>query len=149
MIDLSELHSQNHNITEVSNVYRYLMRNRSLCDTEIANKLLFDYVQQVGEHLELVDRSVAKRLLAAHDPRTQNLAREFTSESGFLKKLIFEYLRQWSRKRSRQLLIKDHDTFVRDTEEMFDLVLDRIQRETEHLYPLWRKLDETKIDTAA
>jgi hypothetical protein len=148
MNDLSELHSQNHSITEVSNVYRYLVRNRSLCDTEIAGRLLFDYVQKVGDHLELVDRSIAKRLLADQDPRTQNLARKFIAESAFLKKLTTEYLGQWSRKKSRQLLIKDHETFVRETDEMFDLVLDRLQRETEHIYPLWQKLHVSKTKTA-
>ena len=140
MIDLNDLHAQNHSITEISNVYRYLVRNRSLCDTEIASRLLFDYVHKVGSHLEQVDRNIAKRLLADSDPRKQNLARKFVAESSFLKKVIAEYLGQWSRKQSRHLLIKEHEKFVLDTEEIFDLVLDRIQRETEHLYPLWRTL---------
>jgi hypothetical protein len=40
------------------------------------------------------------------------------------------------------LKIADHDAFVKDTNQMFGLVLDRIQRETEVIYPLIRKLEE-------
>jgi hypothetical protein len=38
------------------------------------------------------------------------------------------------------MLIKDHHTFVNETEDMFRLVLNRIQDETEQLYPLIRKV---------
>ena len=34
----------------------------------------------------------------------------------------------------------NHDRFYEDTEKMFDLILQRIQDETEKLYPLIRKL---------
>jgi hypothetical protein len=140
MIDLTELHHQNHKITEISNVYRYLVRNRAMCDTEIASRLLLDYLGKVGEHLDLVDRRLAAGLLTSPDPRSQNLARKFVAESSFLKKLLAEYARRWTRQTRPSLLIKDHGGFVKDTEEIFDLVLDRIQRETEHLYPLCRAL---------
>ena len=38
------------------------------------------------------------------------------------------------------LAIADHERFLKDLEEMFELVLDRIQMETEKLYPLVREL---------
>ena len=34
----------------------------------------------------------------------------------------------------------DHEKFLKETNELFDLVLQRIQDETEHLYPLVRSL---------
>ena len=37
-------------------------------------------------------------------------------------------------------MIKEYDAFMQDTQEMFEIVLDRIQNETEHLYPAVRKL---------
>lgn len=137
MIDLSELHSQNHRIQETAKVYRYLVGNRAMCDTEVAGCLLFDYAHRVEDHLEQVDRHLSTRLLTCQDPRAQIQARKFLAESLFLKKLLADYVKRWSRKEGRQLLIKDHARFLKDTDEMVDLVLDRIQRETEHLYPLW------------
>jgi hypothetical protein len=38
------------------------------------------------------------------------------------------------------MIIKDHQAFVNETEDMFRLVLNRIQDETEQLYPLIRKV---------
>lgn len=138
MIEIAELHQQNHKITEISNVYLYLIRDRAMCDTEVAGQLLFEYVQRVSEHLDLVDRQMASRLLTDKDPRAQTLARQFVAESSFLKKLIGEYAKRWTRKAKPVLFIKDHGSFVRDSSEIIELVLNRIQRETEHLYPLWR-----------
>ncbi len=42
MIDLSELHAQNHRLTEISNVLLYLALDRSLCDTDTARRLFLD-----------------------------------------------------------------------------------------------------------
>jgi hypothetical protein len=38
--------------------------------------------------------------------------------------------------------IRNHGDFVADTRDLFELVLERIQRETELLYPLLLRLDE-------
>jgi len=51
------------------------------------------------------------------------------------------YTKQWCpRKNTGSLAIHDHERFLKETEEMFGLVLDRIQNETEKLYPLVREL---------
>ena len=51
------------------------------------------------------------------------------------------YTRQWCpRSNTDTLAIADHQRFHKETEEMFALVLDRIQNETEKLYPLVREL---------
>lgn len=36
--------------------------------------------------------------------------------------------------------IGDHEQFMKDTDEMFDITLQRILDESEHLYPLLRSL---------
>lgn len=137
MTDLSLFHQQIHKITEVSNVYRYLVSSREMCETSLASSLLFDFMDGMEDHLEQVDQAISKRLLTDPDPRTQNQARKFIAESAFLKKLFREYVASWTRKKARKLILKDHGKFLADTEEMINLVLDRLQRETEFLYPLW------------
>jgi hypothetical protein len=141
MVAFAQLHDQNHRITELSNVFRYLIQERSMCDTAIACDVFFDYAKQVKEHMELVDRELCGRLISHPDQSVKNTADRFLSGSSEIKRIFADYLKDWCSERRRSLAIRDHDAFVADTNQMFDLVLDRIQRETEHLYPLIRKLE--------
>jgi hypothetical protein len=141
MVAFAQLHAQNHKITELSNVFRYLIQERPMCDTEIACNVFFDYATQVREHMELVDRELCGRLISHPDQSVKNTADRFLSGSNEIKRIFAEYLKDWCSERRRELAIRDHEAFVTDTDQMFELVLDRIQRETEHLYPLIRKLE--------
>jgi hypothetical protein len=58
MIAFSQLHAQNHKITELSNVFIYLVQNREMCDTDTACDVFFEYATKVKEHIELVDREL-------------------------------------------------------------------------------------------
>jgi uncharacterized protein YecA (UPF0149 family) len=142
MIAFSQLHAQNHKITELSNVFIYLVQNREMCDTDTACDVFFEYATKVKEHIELVDRELCGRLMSHPDQTVKNTADRFLSGSVEIKRIFNQYLRSWCSESKRNLKIKDHDEFVTETEQMFALVLDRIQRETEHLYPLIRRLDE-------
>jgi len=141
MVNFSELHAQNHKITELSNVFLYLIRERSMCDTECARGLFFEYVNKVREHVELVDAQLCAQLIKSQDRDLKNLADRFLSGSTEIKRIFAAYLKDWCNERKRELTIADHDAFVADTNQMFSLVLERIQRETEHLYPSVRRLE--------
>ena len=142
MVDFSDLHAQNHRITELSNVFLYLIRERSMCDTECARSLFFEYVTKVREHVELVDARLCTRLIQGQNRQMKNTADRFLSGSTEIKRIFAAYLKDWCDERKGELRIADHEAFLKDTNEMFALVLDRIQRETEHLYPQVRKLQE-------
>jgi hypothetical protein len=142
MIAFSQLHAQNHKITELSNVFIYLVQSREMCDTDTACDVFFEYAGKVKEHIELVDRELCGRLMSHPDQTVKNTADRFLSGSVEIKRIFNQYLRTWCSASKRNLKIKDHDEFVKETEQMFALVLDRIQRETEHLYPLIRRLEE-------
>jgi len=141
MVNFSELHAQNYKITELSNVFLYLIRERSMCDTECARGLFFEYVNKVREHVELVDAQLCAQLIKSQDRDLKNLADRFLSGSTEIKRIFAAYLKDWCNERKRELTIADHDAFVADTNQMFSLVLERIQRETEHLYPSVRRLE--------
>jgi hypothetical protein len=141
MVSFETLHRQNHKITEVSNVFRYLIQERSMCDTQIACDLFFDYAKRAREHMELVDKELCGQLISHDDQSVKNTADRFLSGSSEIKRIFADYLKQYCSEKRRALTIKDYETFVDDTNQMFDLVLDRIQRETEHLYPLIRRLE--------
>jgi succinate dehydrogenase flavin-adding protein (antitoxin of CptAB toxin-antitoxin module) len=149
MITYEELNTQNHSITELSNVLLYLFRDRSICDTETCCELFYRYMDKVKEHIDLVDKNLYGQLLTHDDHDIQNLVRNFMSGSQEIKKIMAEYTLTWCpRKRADTLAIADHDRFLDESSKMFDLVLQRIQDETENLYPLIREI-RGNVDHAA
>ena len=140
MITFEQLHAENHKITELSNVFLYLIKERSMCDTGIACDVFFEYVDRVNNHLELVDKHLYTKLLNSPDQAVRQKADRFMSGSHEIKRIFKDYCAKWARPAGRQLLIRNHKKFVRDTQDVMDIVLDRIQRETEHLYPLVRQV---------
>ena len=141
MITYKDLNEQNHRITELSNVLRYLFNDRSICDTRSCCELFGAYIEEVNEHIELVDRNMYKDLLVSPDEKINNVAKNFMSGSVEVKKIIKDFRKKWcASKQSGELKIRSHEQFMGATNELFDIVLERILDETEHLYPLVRSL---------
>ena len=141
MITYDELHTQNHSITELSNVLLYLFKERSMCDSGTCCELFNRYMGKVKEHIEIVDKNLYSKLLTNDDHDVQALARNFMSGSQEIRKIMTKYTKKWCpKKQTVSLAIADHEHFLKDSEEMFELVLARIQHETEKLYPLVKEL---------
>ncbi len=140
MITYQQLHEQIHQITEISNVFLYLIDNRKMCDTQITCDLFFDYVEKVKEHLDIEDKTLYTIILKGGDDKARKTAENFLSGSVEIKRIFQDYLKKWSRKGKHKLVIANYDEFTRETRDMFELVLNRFQDETEQLYPLARKI---------
>lgn len=140
MITFEQLHEENHKITELTNVFLYLINDRGMCDTDIACSVFFDYVSKVRNHLEVVDKHLYTKLLNSPDDAVRQKADRFMSGSHEIKRLFKNYQTKWSMPSQHALRVRNHKKFVRETQDMMEIVLDRIQRETEHLYPLVRKV---------
>lgn len=139
MITYDELHTQNHKITEHANILHYLLGDRSLCDTDVTCGLFFHFVDLVKEHIEVTDKHIYRHLLTS-DQTKKNIATKFMSGGIEIKKLFASYLKKWCNKQGQELRITDYEDFMRETDEMFEMVLDRIQAETESLYPLVKEV---------
>lgn len=140
MVTYDEINTQNDKITELSNVLSYLLADRAMCDTQVTCDLFFEYVDQVKEHMELSDKRLCGKLLVHADRQVTNTAKNFLSGSIEIKRIMSDYLKKWCAKGRHELRIKDYNEFRKDTEEVFELVLNRIQNETEKLYPLLREI---------
>ena len=91
--------------------------------------------------MELVDNNLYKDLLAHPENDIKNVARNFMSGGQEIKHILNRYEKKWCRKMKQQILVgPKHEQFLKETGEMFALILDRIQRETERLYPLVREI---------
>jgi len=141
MVTYKQLNEQNHRITELSNVLGYLFKDRSMCDTDSCCSLFMNYVTLVKEHIDTVDKNMYSDLLGSPDKKVNNVARNFMSGSVEVKKILKEFNRHWCPLKNKgELRIKDHQKFLKATDELFNIVLQRIQDETEHLYPLVRSM---------
>ena len=141
MITYKVLNEQNHRITELSNILQYLFENRAMCDTNSCCELFKNYVDLVNEHIETVDKTMYSELLSSADEKTNNVAKNFMSGSVEVKKILKKFSKDWCpSKNSHDLKIKDHQQFLKETSELFNIILQRILDETEHLYPLVRSL---------
>lgn len=138
MVTFEELHEQNHKITELSNILSHLICERSTIDNQITGELFFRYVNAVKEHFDIENKHLISEMLQGHDQDVKNTANLFLSGSAEIRRMFDRYLRHWCKK--DKLRVANHEKFVKETEEMLELVLKRIEDETEKLYPLVRKL---------
>jgi succinate dehydrogenase flavin-adding protein (antitoxin of CptAB toxin-antitoxin module) len=142
MIIYEDLHRENHNITELSNVLLYLFRDRAMCDTTTCCELFHRFTDKIYDHIDLVERNLYSGLLTHDDHTIQSVAKNFMSGSQEIKKLVAAYMKKWCPKQPGETMeIREYEHFLSESEEMFSLVLERIQDETEKLYPLVRELN--------
>ncbi len=142
MVSFEKLHQQNHKITELTNILEHLLGDRSLCDSQVTCDLFFDYVNAVKDHLAITDSGMYSQLLSSGDQKLSNVANRFMGGSREINRIFSAYLKRWCKVKRKELVIGEYDKFMDDTEEMFQLVLNRIQDETEHLYPAVKKVLE-------
>lgn len=140
MITFEELYKQNHKIAELAKVLSFVIEDRSMCDTDITCDLFFDFADSVKSHLDLEDKELYQSLLTHRDQQVKNTADRFLSGSNEIKRVFGQYLKRWCRNKS--LRIRDHNLFVEETREMFELIQQRIEDEIEKLYPTVRAVRE-------
>lgn len=140
MITYDELNEQNHKITEISNVFLYLIEDRRMCDTQITCDLFFDYVEKVKHHLNINDKAIYSSILNNGNSSAKDIAEQFMSGSKEIKRIFQSYLKKWSKQGKHELVISNYPEFIDETREIFEMVLNRIQDETERLYPLVRSI---------
>lgn len=148
MVSYQELHRQNHRITELTNILQLLLGDRLLCDSKVTCDLFFDYVNAVKEHMAVTDSGMYSKLLGSGDQKLSNVANRFMGGSREINRIFSAYLKRWCKVKRKELVINEYEAFMKDTEEMFEIVLDRIQDETEHLYPAVRKLSGNDLEVA-
>lgn len=140
MLTYDDLNTQNDRITELSQVLNKLLSDRGLCDSTVTCDLFFQYVEIVQNHLKLEDRHIYRQMLTHRDQEVRNTATKFMSGQVEIKRVFASYLRKWCKKRGQELKIRDYELFAKETDEMFELVLERIQDESEKLFPLLREI---------
>ena len=140
MISFDALHKQNHGITELSNVLHYLVKDRAMCDTNTCCELFHRYFDNLSNHIDKVERSIYPLILRNGGHDSANSVNNFMNGSQEIKRIIKQYTRRWCKKNTQSLHIENHQSFIDETNELFEVVLQRLQDEAEKLYPLARRL---------
>jgi len=130
MVSIDELHEQNHQIAELAKILSYLFQDREMCDADVTCELFERYRDKFLAHISN-NRTIYSKLLSDTSYRFMEGEKE-------LKRIFRRYQTKWCQ---NGLRIGDYSSFKRETEDMFKLVRQRIQAETEQLYPLVRKLE--------
>jgi hypothetical protein len=152
MISYEELHTQNHKITELSNLLGHVLTERTLCDNGECCHLFSKYMDEVNQHMDVVDRNLYSELLLSDDVKLNNTAKSFMNGTVEIRRIMKQYVSKWCNKSDKRFSFsgkgKNFDQFLEDSEQMFTIILDRIQKETEGLYPLVRQLQDERRHAA-
>ena len=154
MVPFEQLHQQNHEIAELSKVLNVLIEDREICDTEITCDLFMRYSSKVKGHLDLEGTSLYGMLLSHPDRKMNTLGSRFVEGSREINRIFDHYVRRWCTKTSGSttgtgLKIFNHDMFVKETKEMFQLITERTLAEVEELYPAVRLIESTQVAASA
>ncbi|MGM0595025.1 MAG: hemerythrin domain-containing protein [Pseudomonadota bacterium] len=130
---LKELQQQNREIAELCRVLRVLLNDTSVCDTAIARELFQRFTGSVKAHLTLESNSLYATLLSHGDSEVNNVTGRFLENSRELQRIFARYERQWCKKGAK---VQGNEEFIRETHSIFDMILDRIHKESEQFFPM-------------
>lgn len=141
---LQQCQKENNNLTELSQVLSHLISDPSLCNTKVTQNLFLDYVEKVKQHMASEERKLYGSLLIHQQAHVKNTASMFLAGSCEIKRIFSRYTKRWCR--NSELRLKQHDRFVAETHEMFEMIRQRIQDEKKKLYPLVEYTNEEHED---
>ena len=84
-------------------------------------------------HLAMEDQFLYPNLMESNDSQIQTTAARFSTEMGDLVKVFKDYSEKWLTPSS---IKANPDTFIKDSHDIFQALLRRIEREDRELYPL-------------
>lgn len=136
MIGIYDFKSENFEILALCQVNQVLIQDVNLRENPIVCELLDRFIDQVGAHLSHEDREVYHDLLEKHTPEAKQLANQFIENGRELKLILKSFKKDWCRKIHTA---DKHTNFLKDAEEVIELVKSRIRYEEEKIFPVFQK----------
>lgn len=137
MIPIEKLKEQHRDICELAEVLLVRMQDESARETRDTQELFERLANLVNGHFELEERTLYAELINHQDKKIKNTTWRFLGGAPRLKKYFGDYLQH---RRLWEAGEKDSDAFVKETEEVFALLKERIHVENRVFYPLVEKL---------
>ena len=134
MQGLSSYRNRHAELTQMVEDLRSIMTPENLRirpNAKTAFELLCDLADKVRAHLAEEDRGLYPSLLIHEDPKIKSIAWGFISEEKPLRKTFEDYHRKWL----KHFDFDFTEELERETNEIFDMLLYRIDREEQELLP--------------
>lgn len=140
MKQLDEYKHQHEELSELVAVLRSLLKEDDLkieANAHLAHEKLVSLADKVRMHLSGEDRELYPKLLVDEDPQIKSIAWGFIRNESPLRKEFERYSKKWLKKGA----FAYSEDFVRDTTELLDDLMKRIEKEERELFP---KLEAAK-----
>jgi hemerythrin-like domain-containing protein len=107
--------------------------NQVARNADAIRELLVQLTSELIVHLKMEDDYLYPSLLNNPDNEIKQLARKFGDEMGELRQEYEKYIEKW---RASQFIAMKAEQFIAETEEIFRVLQNRIEREDNELFPL-------------
>ena len=102
-------------------------------------EMLSILTSKINIHLAMEDRALYPRLIQSNDAQVAETASRFQNEMGAIKNIYGDYIARWS---TGGNFLDSAENFISETQEIFRVLAQRIEKENETLYPLADKIQE-------
>ncbi len=106
-------------------------------DASAVRSLLSQLAAKLNMHLAMEDKALYPELLRHKDPGVQAKAKAFVAQMGGIKEAFVGYLARYP---SVQAIQASPQKFIQETQQVFQVLADRIQAEDNDLHPLVDRL---------
>ncbi len=141
MYDLAQFRDSQDNLLQMIGELQALMTSDMFEMTRnsmSAHQLLCELGIKIQEHLGEADRNVYPYLLIHDDPRIQSLAWGFINGEIPLRQSFIEYYMKWL-KNFHYIFPQE---FIDESQEIFNMISQRIERENRELFPWLEQMDQ-------
>jgi len=133
MYSLSELKKQNQEISDLIEVLQVLINNKKLINNPFVCDMVSRFNEKVWMHLVFEDNTIYSELAKHNNPDISEIAQRFHDSAREIKKEFSTYVKNWCKASGA-----DHhqQAFCDNSLEMLDKIKQRIEYETDKMFPL-------------
>ncbi len=142
MILYDQIKQQHKEIKELTFILKLLIEDQSFAQMETTCNLFFSYSNKVDNYFKTIETSVYKHMLVHSDQNVKKTAYRFMAGSCGIKRIFNQYKRTWCH--NKKLRVKNYARFVQESEDIFKLIMQRINDEAIHLYPVIKEISNKK-----
>ncbi|MDH5473373.1 MAG: hypothetical protein OEY87_01095 [Gammaproteobacteria bacterium] len=136
MYTLNELKKQNTEISDLINILQVVTKDKSLINNPYVCELVERFNEKVWMHLVFEENTIYSELSKHHNPDISNIALTFHTTAKNIKKQFTNYVKLWCHAIKEN---KDHAKFVAESNEIFELIKERVRYESQEVFPLVEK----------
>ena len=142
MTTYTHITNQHQQIKELTYILKLLIADQSFAKMNTTCSLFFKYSTKVEEYFRTIETSVYKHMLIHSDENVKKIAYRFMAGSCGIKRIFNQYRQKWCH--NKTLRVRNHASFAEESEDIFGLILQRINDEARHLYPVIKEISNEK-----